>query len=282
MYIFLFSPNNSGTTVICQYLAGQFGAYLPPFGNFEGQMVPTVKKHMAHRAWSSATKLDWDFIKAEWDKLLEESGKPYFIEGSPPNLMRIPAIRSHFGDSAKYLISLSNPYAYLGSSCYNYSKSKITEKTLKIRTNKWIEKAYELRKSIQLFPEIPVTSYERFCGDPKHLMGLLDAPYKPGVVIQGKANDPVNEIIDMSPRNIAFFNENELDCITAALRPHEALLESFGYKLELGSTIIDKARTHEKLFKKGRKRRLAKDAHLNTIKSRLKSAVNMHLKRDPL
>ena len=40
---FVFSPNNSGTTVISQYLASQIDGYLPPYGNNEGQMVPEVK-----------------------------------------------------------------------------------------------------------------------------------------------------------------------------------------------------------------------------------------------
>ena len=49
MYLFLISPNNSGTTVMSQYIAQRFDFYLPPFGNNEGQFAPAVESMMRDR-----------------------------------------------------------------------------------------------------------------------------------------------------------------------------------------------------------------------------------------
>ena len=75
-YKFIFSPNNSGTTIISQYLSAHINnSYLPPFGNNEGQMAPNMKKIMRHNPWNPDSIFDWQFIKKEWDILANEEKK---------------------------------------------------------------------------------------------------------------------------------------------------------------------------------------------------------------
>ena len=59
-----------------QYLAAHTrDSYLPPFGNYEGQMVPSVKKIMRKKPWESSSSFDWQFIKKEWDTLAIDQKK---------------------------------------------------------------------------------------------------------------------------------------------------------------------------------------------------------------
>jgi hypothetical protein len=73
MYYFLFSPNNSGTTVMSQYISDRYNCYLPPFGNYEGQMMPSVEDVMRKAAWDKTAVLPWREIKRSWDEALLNS-----------------------------------------------------------------------------------------------------------------------------------------------------------------------------------------------------------------
>ena len=92
-----------------QYLAAHTrDSYLPPFGNCEGQMAPSVKKIMRNKPWDSSSIFDWQFIKKEWDKLAIDQNKSCFIECSPPNIMRVSSILDSFEDR-QYIF----PYLHL-------------------------------------------------------------------------------------------------------------------------------------------------------------------------
>ena len=77
-YIFLFSPNFSGTTIISQYLNNNIiNSYLPKYGNNEGQMAPSVRNIMRKKPWDENVNFDWNFIKNEWDNLAEIEKKAF-------------------------------------------------------------------------------------------------------------------------------------------------------------------------------------------------------------
>ena len=118
-YLFLFCPNNSGTTVLSQYLASQIDGYLPPYGNNEGQMVPAVRKMMREKPWNASIDYDWAFIRAAWDEMRD--GR-IFVEGSPPNLLRFDSIREVFGQDSSAVISICDPYQHIASCMKRYDR----------------------------------------------------------------------------------------------------------------------------------------------------------------
>lgn len=240
-YIFLLCMNNAGTTVMSQYLASQIDAYLPPFGNNEGQTAPAVREMMRRRPWSEGTKFDWAFIKAEWDKLRIESGKTTFIEASPPNIMRLGQIRSHFDAHSTYVFSISNPYVQIASCAYNYLEPPLTRRSLRKTAEKWLEKAEKMITNMSENPDIPLVKYEDFCTDPTAFNRALNLPVQDDVEISGKRNTRITEIKDQTYKNVAFFDESEINLISSALAERADVVEHFGYEIRDGADLLNAA-----------------------------------------
>ncbi|WP_428929916.1 hypothetical protein [Marinibacterium sp. SX1] len=240
-FIFLLSPNNSGTTIIGQYLQGQTGGYLPPFGNHEGQMAPAVRDAMRSKPWDPDHKLDWAWIRDEWTKLAEEAGQSLFIECSPPNLLHVDAIREAFGDRARCLFSITSPYAYISSCLYNYSFPPMAAHKMGKRAREWVFKAETQRRFIEQFPDIPRIRYEDFCADPTIVNQALDLDTVTATDLRGKANEAITEIVELSARQFAFLTFAEWDRVNGVLAQHEDLLDFFGYTLRPGRELLTQA-----------------------------------------
>ena len=244
-YKFLFSPNNSGTTVMSQYLAANIvGSYLPPFGNNEGQMAPMVRKMMrGNDAWKNNAPFDWKSIKQEWDKLAEKDGKIVFLESSPPNIMRVSDILKNFED-CEYVFSISSPYSYIASHLFSASKSfnlkKIAESGLsskiKMVTEIWIEKAQTQKLNIGEFDGASrKITYEEFCAFPGKLLELMNAsPSEDNahvLSVDGKKNSRVREIVNMLPKHLAFLGLDGIYEINSVLVEYRDLIDWFGYSI---------------------------------------------------
>lgn len=258
-YLFLFTPNNSGTTVMCQYLAAQTGGYLPPFGNNEGQMAPAVRAMMRERPWDADRQFDWAFIHGEWDRLARAAGKTLFVEGSPPNLMRIDAIRAEFGDRARLACSLCNPYMQIASSAYNYRKPG--EVKLAGLARLWLRQAGTIAAALAADPALRLVRYEDFCADPTRLNAAFGLPVVTGAAIAGKWNTRDTAIRNAAARTIAFLTAGEIDRITALLAPEAALLAGFGYAPESGADCLARLAGEADLFAQGLERRRLWEAH---------------------
>ena len=252
-YLFLFTPNNSGSTVMCQYLAAQTGGYLPPFGNNEGQMAPAVREMMRTRPWDPDSRFDWAAIHAEWDRLAGKAGKTLFIEGSPPNLMRIEAIRAEFGPRARFACAISHPYMQVASSVYNYRKPGGMR--LKGLAELWLTQAGALAAALEADPALALVSYEDFCEDPTRLNAAYGLPVVEGAEIAGKWNTRDTAIRNAAARTIAFLTAEEIDRIAGPLAAGQALAARFGYALEDGATCLARLSAEADLFAEGLARR---------------------------
>lgn len=252
-YLFLFTPNNSGTTVMCQYLAAQTGGYLPPFGNNEGQMAPAVRAMMRTRPWDPDSRFDWGFIHGEWDRLARAAGKALFIEGSPPNLMRVDAIRAEFGELGRYACSLPHPYMQVASGLYNYYSPETANPRALAR--QWLDQAAALAAALDRHPGMALVRYEDFCADPGRLNAAYGLPVVEGAVIAGKWNTRDTAIRNAAARTIGFLTADEIDRIAARLAPAEALLARFGYDLEAGAACLARLSEQTDLFAEGIERR---------------------------
>ena len=106
-YIFILCPPYAGSTVLWQLIStAQNVSPLPD----EGEVLPEIKDIMRAKPWDSECSLPWKTIKDVWEQYWDHT-KPFFIEKSPPNLIRTQAILKHF-DPAYFIIMVRNPYAH--------------------------------------------------------------------------------------------------------------------------------------------------------------------------
>ena len=255
-FLFLLSPNNSGSTIISQYLAAQTGGYLPPFGNNEGQMAPGVRALMRDRPWNRRQHWDWGPIRAEWTRLAEAAGKTLFIEASPPNIVRTEAIRRAFGGEARFLLSVSGPYSFIASMVFNYLHPPLDPAALRKAARQWIVRVERIRQDQLAHPDTPRMSYEAFCADPTLANRLLYIPVRDATPpLPGKRNAPVGQILDLTKRGLAFLTAEEWDIANEVLGGRPDLTEFFGYDLAPGAELVGMARSDAALLEAGLGRR---------------------------
>jgi len=236
-YAFIFSPNNSGTTIMSQYLTARLkNSYLPPFGNYEGQMAPSVKSIMRTNPWNSDSEFDWDYIKSEWDDLAAKSGKNFFIEASPPNIMRVSNILKVF-PSCIYVFSISSPYSYIASHSFNYNPEKLSlREMIQKATCAWIKKANVQKLNMNTFTSNSnILTYEDFCVNPELLLKKLQISNQDinddGLQLKGKNNTHFSKIVDMLPKHLSFLGASGILQVNEILSQETELLGFFGYKL---------------------------------------------------
>lgn len=252
-YIFVFSPNNSGTTALCQYIETQTDGYLPKFGNNEGHRIPEVRDLIGPRPWDPSTSIDWHSVKLAWDKRCIMAGKDLFIEGSPPNLLRHDEIREVFGEDSFFIAFISTPYMQIASSIYNYR----TPENFKVAgiARDWLRKARRIKEIVETYDDVPLLYYEEFCEDPASVNKLLNIPIVEDYQITGKNNTRINEIRDTSLATIAFLYEEEINEISNALRQEKGVFDFFGYDIIDGTQLTEALLLNADDFDAGRIRR---------------------------
>ncbi len=238
-FLFLFCPNNSGTTVLSQYLLSQIGGYLPPFGNNEGQMAPAVRHIMRQSPsalnWQESQRFDWRFIRGEWEALA--AGK-MFIEASPPNLMRVPDIKTVFGEDSSALISICNPYQYIASCLRRYNKRP------EAAAQTWLKRAGKIIEIRQAYPFFPFISYEEFTSNPRAVNDRLGLPFKEAV-IRGKKGSGLTGIKSGYCRGIGFLKPEEAEVATECLAKVPEIMGHFGYALMSGPDLLAAAQARD-------------------------------------
>jgi hypothetical protein len=230
-FFFIFTPNNSGSTILSQYIQSQMGGYLPPFGNNEGQIIPEVRPMMRVNAWDSDHAFDWRFIRTEWEK---HAAGQTFIEGSPPDIMRYKAIAEVFGRDSTALINIASPYMRIASCLRRYNRPGTSVKPM---TRHWMRLARAVQSLRQDFAHFPFIRYEDFVTDPLLVNRLLDLPPQE-FLGDGKRGSQGSGVIDMRGRTTLFLTEEEIDTVTALLERERDLVEGFGYKLQSGKELI--------------------------------------------
>ena len=287
-YKFIFSPNNSGTTIMSHYLSAHINnSYLPPFGNNEGQWAPKVKKIMRHDPWNPDSTFDWQFIKKEWDILANEERKEVFIESSPPNILRVSSILNVFKDY-QYIFSISSPYSYVASCIFNYfGKGKQGQqnhdtlvlnfdKQVELVAREWVKKAVTQKNNIESHggDELRIT-YEDFCANPLRLLDLFGVENLGNQVqtslIKGKKNSKVSEIVNMLPKHIAFLGLKGILEINSILKESSDLMAYHGYEI-ISIDAANKILSENILLAfDGQDRRIKFNNRINNLEKRFRS-----------
>ncbi|MEM8787061.1 MAG: sulfotransferase [Pseudomonadota bacterium] len=252
MFYFVIGPNNSGTTVVCQYLAAQTGAYLPPFGHNEGQFAPAVRDMMRLDPWNAKAPIDWAFVRREWESLLRDSGKTAFVEGSPPNLLRADAMLEAFAPDYRAMFLIANPYMSVASNLKNYAVPPLGRAQMDTAVADWLRKAQRMRENARRWPDIPLVRYEDFCIDPSIVAHAFGFDGSARARVAGKKTTGAREIRDMTVRNMAFLKPVEADALSDRLAPHVDLLEFFGYDLLDANGFADQLSAAPDLADQGR------------------------------
>ena len=237
-FYFVFTLNNSGSTVFSQLLANNIlDGYLPPHGNNEGQWIPEVTDMMRKDPWNPQTKMDWEFIKSTWRKYLTNASKKIFIESSPPNMIRIKSIQDYFKPKGACLF-ISNPYLHISSCIHRYSKNETFKNAAQRLSYSWLDKAKFQLENVQNFQNLPLIKYEHFCVHPEQAaqkaLKQLQKNEKNKIIttnIKGKKNTLMKSIANMTPRHLAFLGDEGIDIINTILSEHPTILYQLGYEL---------------------------------------------------
>lgn len=229
-FYFIFAPNNSGSTVLSQYISAQLGGYLTEFGNNEGINIPSVSGMMRKRRWDSTYKYDWPFIRGEWEK--HAKGKT-FIEGSPSNLVRFREIAETFGDDSSAISLICSPYQQIASCVRRYKSPPFSPATL---VDRWLVKANGIREFRQTYTHFPALTYKEFTAAPETVNDRLGIPIV-HVDVVGKKGSDAKSIEDQSAAAILFLTEQEIDGISQALSKQADLMAYFGFDIMSGRDL---------------------------------------------
>ena len=274
-----------------QYLSAHINnSYLPPFGNNEGQMAPSVKKIMRDDPWNPDSTFDWQFIKKEWDTLANEEKKEVFIESSPPNIVRVSSILDVFKD-CQYIFSISSPYSFIASNIYNYFyKQKVLtycgrqydslclslDDAVEVVAERWIENALIQKNNIESYGNSKLgITYEDFCANPAKLLDLMGVEdlgdQAQTSSIKGKNNSKVSEIVNMLPKNLAFLGLKGILKINSILKESSDLMACHGYEIISIDTANNILSKNILLAFDGQDRRIKFDNRINKLEKRFRS-----------
>ena len=110
-YLFVISPNSSGSTLVCKILNRSVNAsFVNHQGTMEAQKLPEVSRMFPKGSrWDPDLAVDWNEIKriflSRWDMK-----RPILIDKSPWFLPRVKNLESVF-DPAYFIFVVRNPYA---------------------------------------------------------------------------------------------------------------------------------------------------------------------------
>ena len=148
----------------------------------------------------------------------------------------------------QYIFSISSPYSYVASCIFNYfgkgKQSQQNHDTLVLNFDKqvelvprdWVKKAVTQKNNIESHggDKLRIT-YKDFCANPLRLLDLFGVEnlgnQAQTSLIKGKNNTKVNEIINMSPKHLAFLGLKGILEINSMLKESSNLMAYHGYEI---------------------------------------------------
>lgn len=246
MYFFLLSLNNSGSTIVAQVMASYFDAFLPPFGNNEGQNIPEVlqlmKKPKEKVAFNwSDSPLPWTEIKLITDEYLKQSGKKIFIEKTPNNTIRAVEIENFFFKDKEFVgcCLVSDPYSFVSSSIRNYLKGVHDIGEARRLAERWVKMTKIQLENAEKF-NLRVISYGNFCSNPLNVLSAIAEQF--GIKTQeesltelrgGKGNQHFASmrLKDQTIRHLGFLIHEEVLEINDVLSGHRDFLNQNSFEI---------------------------------------------------
>ena len=241
-FLFIITPPFSGSTALAQVLNSAYHSTLI-HKRGEGQwLVPGMCQ--ADR-WNPDKYVDWKSVKAVWSSRIrfieEHVGKvSVVIEKSPPNLVRADRLLETF-PKHKIVAFNRNPYATCASILYRAHDGKNKSKSERLEIIRelaaaWAFRSMWLKKQIDRYSPIHFT-YEKFCNDPAAAVKRITDHFPELIGIDTTRAIKVKDyrlqgISNQNERQTGNLCALERSVIGAALKPHEELLQFFGYTSE--------------------------------------------------
>lgn len=226
-YIFILCPPFCGSTILWKLVSTSSTVSTLPC---EGQFIPEVEKIMRKDPWNSDQKLPWGEIKNTWNNYWNQD-KPFFLEKSPPNIIRASEIAEYF-HPVNFLIMVRNPYAHCEGLIRrrNYDAQGAAEFTVHCLKQQ-ARNAEELKNTLCF-------TYEELAGDPKSVsqkiqfflpqIGALGHNQKFKTrSIDGKIS---RGIVDLNQKKIHNLSITDLKKINAILKRNSNVMNYWGYK----------------------------------------------------
>ncbi len=248
-WLFIATLPNAGSTALARLLLT--GSSVTTLGqNGEGQWL-TFDARQPSKRWDPAAKIDYAAMRTLWLEHISSrsSGKSLVIEKSPPNLVRMQQVLEAFGDMPLRLMRLTrDPYAVCASWAKRYGPARVA--------SDWAEATGSMAQgSAEFFTALGriygerlqrLTAlkdrssfdlrYEDLTQDPvsalaplkqaEPLLGDIDA----GAKLAVKDYEP-RPLENMNNRQISKLTAEQIDGISAGLRPFADQLPAFGYEL---------------------------------------------------
>lgn len=241
-FIFLLTPPNSGSTAIAQTFVNSSNVdQLHPRAEAQG-LIEGLK---SNDRWLPGKYVNEQSVRTVWLKkcieLKEQNQTQFFIEKSPPNMVRIDILQRLFPRNI-LIVNNRDPYATVSSILYRYTKNidsftvqERHDKISKIATG-WITRS-KLLKNLITTKKIPYLSYESFCKNPEKLQAILDNSIFAGKItlnfkkpVQVKKYKP-QLINNFNQTQINRLSKSDIETVTNTLKNHSDILTFFDYNL---------------------------------------------------
>ncbi len=239
-FVFILTLPYAGSTSVAKYLATS-----PNIGllraNGEGQrLVPGIDRN-----WFANTRFDGESVRSTWLNRYQEKNHDgsfkIIVEKSPPNMVRIDALRSLFRKTT-CLVNNRDPVAFCSSTFFR-NTPKVEQlgeagRLLKLKkcAVNWVKKSYVIREYTTA-QSLMTFSYEQFCDSPQSLKTLFEEATGEKI---NPEKDPLLKIKDYprarienkNKQQVSRLSQTEIEVIVEILRRHSALTSFFGYTPE--------------------------------------------------
>ena len=227
-YLFLLSPPFSGSTVIKELLETSPAVSAFPT---EGQWLPGLKNVLGTAdRWERSKSIDWSRVRSIFDRYWDYR-KPVLFEKSPPLLLRAEELAKVFSP-AKFLITMRNPYAQAERRVRNGASPRFA-------VEQWLLCARHQRQNLEALPHYRFFTYEQLTEKTSSVLEeiVYYVPELHGLNAEATfharniTGKPIVGLRNLNDEKIARLSVQQIDEITAALKPDVELVRYFGYDL---------------------------------------------------
>ncbi len=186
-FLFLLTPPGAGSTAVARHLADRAdvgGLH----ASFEGQRL--VRGLMDRDQWLDHKFVDYEAVLGAWSARIAEAERSrshaFFLEKSPPNLVRYEALFSHF---AEYRVAVTNraPLTCIDAQLKRYAlpgyRGVPRDRVVRDLARMWIWRSGLLRAAVERHGH-PLLTYEGFRRDPDAILTAFGLERKNGAQAQ--------------------------------------------------------------------------------------------------
>lgn len=240
-FLFILTPPYSGSTAIATLLNTSKRTTILQ-KRAEGQwLIPGLCQK---DRWEKDKDINYNSVKSVWLHRYQELNRSekiidVVIEKSPPNMMRIMELSSHF-KSFSFVANNRDPYANCASILYRlHDAANIGSKQRLIALSSiakgWIKRSFVINELVTMY-KIPLITYEEFCKNPATLITELNLPQgvvdtiDVNAVVKVKDYEP-QKMLNQNDRQISKLTVEEVKHLTSIFIHSKELLDNFGYSL---------------------------------------------------